>query len=87
MLAHSCWDFALLLAGQLCTPNFGFFAFLQKRTEEVEIAFELLNCYISLFLSSTVTFWGYLKPRLLSYSPVFSVATKLTMDHFPTPRL
>lgn len=49
-----------------------FFAFLQKRTEEVEITFELLNCCISLFLSSTVTFWGYLKPRLLSYIPVFS---------------
>ena len=45
MLVHSCWDFASLLAGQLCTPNFWFSALLQESTLEVEIVWapELLH--------------------------------------------
>lgn len=34
MLAHSCWDFASLLAGQLCTSNFWFSVSLQKKKQQ-----------------------------------------------------
>lgn len=75
VLTHSCWDFASLLGGQLCTPNFWFSALFQKSTLEVKITFAHQSSCVFLLLSSIRSLRGYLKYKWLRYVPQ-SVAMK-----------
>ena len=90
VLAHSCWDFALLLAGQLCTPNFLFSAFLRKSTLEIEIvwapelehfsAFKFNMVYLGLFKTPNVELYPSLCPWNSLWTASLSPNSKLKLQ-------
>lgn len=90
VLAHSCWDFASLLPGQLCAPNFLFSALLRKSTLEVEIvwapelqhfsAFKFNRVCLGLFKTPNVELYPSLCPWNSLWTASLSPNSKLKLQ-------